>query len=306
MKISNRLIAIATILSVPLAATAQSAALQVFQMRQLQLERTMAMLNAHSLALAKRGENAEPGEVEGQIREVKSNSDGSITAKTNHGKAVTYNPQVYRPVYVQQRDRTLFGLIPDRTISTGAFWTRAPGESGFRTSVSYADLPYGKLPNPDAKNSTTLCLSQSASWPESGGAADSYGLNLTHQINSDLELLQYTGNFGINTDQGAPRQMTGGVTVGRTVTSSFAATVTGSYYNGEADSNGWTAQADLSYTVTPKLIVYLDGAPPSSVKGLSPWDIGAQATLCPNLSFSLEFDQGQIWFMGLTGRFNAR
>jgi len=306
MKRSNRTIAIAMLMSISGALLAQSTALQLFQQRQMQLDRMLAMLNAHSMALLKRGESAQPSEVEGKIEETKPNSDGSITARTNQGKAVTYNPQIYRPIYIQQRDRTLFGLIPDRTVSTSAYWTRALGLSGFRTSVSYADMPFGKLPSPDAKNSTTTCLSQSAAWQEHGGSADSYGLTATHQFNSDLDLLQYSGNFGLTTDQGATRQMTGGFTAARSIASSLILSATGSYFNGGDGSNGWMAQADLSYTVSPRLVVYIDGAPPSSVHGVAPWDIGAQATLTTNLSFTFEFDQGQVWFMGLTGRFKVR
>ena len=306
MKCHDRYIAIAMLMSVPGVSLAQSAGLQNFELRQLQLDRTSAILNAHASALHKRGAALVPAEVEGKIAETRRNSDGSITATTTRGKAVTYDPQVYRPLYVEKRDRTLFGLIPDRTMSVGAFWTRAPGISGLRTSTSYTDLPFGKLPNPDAKNSTSASLSQSASWMEGGAALETYGLNLGHQFNSVLDFVQYTGSLGITADQGATREMTGCLSVARSLASFVTLSVNGTYSNGGRGSNGWTAQADISVTVSPRLVFYLDAQPPSIVQGVTPWDIGMQATTLPNLSISFEFDQGQSWFLGLTHHFAIR
>jgi hypothetical protein len=141
---------------------------------------------------------------------------------------------------------------------------------------------------------------------EDGSAADSYGLNVSHQFNSDHDPLQYCGSLGLTANQGATGQMVSCASVTRSLAGNVALSVNGSYFAGGLGSNGWTAQADLSVTVTPKLVIYVDGQPPSNIQGLSPWDIGLQATICPNLSFTFEFDQGQVWFMGLTHRFKAR
>ena len=264
------------------------------------------MLNAHSTATTKRGEVAVPSEVEGKILETRPNRDGSITATTNRGTVVTYDPDVYHPFYVQQRDRTFFGLLPQRTFSASGFWTRAPGQSGFRTSLTYTELPYGKLPNPDAKGSTTASLSQSTNWAEPETVSKGFGFNVNHQFNSDSEPLQYSGSFSVSAYDGATRQLLGSATIARTINSRIALSANTTYIDGGHGSNGWTTQGDLSYAVTPQLVIYVDGQPPTSVQGLAPWDIGLQAGFLPNLSFTFEYDQGQIWFMGLSHRFKTR
>jgi hypothetical protein len=274
-----------------------------FQSRQSRLAR-IASSNVRP-AKVKRGMVAPPAELSGKIVESKPNSDGSVTIQTNRGSQATFDPQQFRPIYDPRRDITLFGLIPEQSMSVGASYMHGDGWNLVRTSLGYTFSPRARATEPDSIGTWTTMLAWSNTHVDGFGDSRSWSGHFDYQLNSDADYAQLVGGIDVDVAIGSLRSLLYSLSVTKSLSSTLGAGI--SLYRADqgAGIEGNYVSFNAFYSINEQVLFYADYQPATHFTGDMSWDFGFQAAIAPRLSLTLELDKDQVWLVAISHRFKT-